>query len=283
MNINIIEQALPKKEVKEITEVNQYQSKDNLLKYPNLKIGIIIPAFNEELNIEKVLSKIPKNLSNKLQVILVDDGSTDKTCEIAHSYNCKVLSHSMNKGYGAAIKTGLKYCIKWNYDIVLILDGDGQHDPNEIYKFIDTILYKNVDFVKGNRFYYPYSMSTTRKLCSLLISAFYLFFLHKKISDPTNGFRALSSKIIDKLNLESDYSVSQEMLLKIVPKFKFKEIPVKVYSRDNGYSFIKLRSYFTKMALFLIKYYIFPKIRKFTEKVFHKDIRKMIGHTILKT
>ncbi len=256
--------------------------KDNYI-YPNLKIGIVIPAFNEELNLDKVLSKIPKNLSNKLELIVVDDGSTDNTQGIALTHKSIVLCHNKNKGYGAAVKTGLKYCKNKKYDITIILDGDGQHNPKCLSQFIDSIILENFDFAIGNRYYFPYKMKVSKKLCSKIISAIYLIFFSKRIHDPTNGYRALSYKTLKDLNLESNYSISQEMLLKLVPEYSFKEIPVKIDQRKNGHSFVKLRQYFIKMFLIVLKYYVFPKVRKISRKIFSEETRKIVGVHILKT
>ncbi len=256
--------------------------KDNYI-YPNLKIGLIIPAFNEELNIRKVLLSIPKNLSNELKILVIDDGSTDRTYEIAKSLNCIVLKHKQNKGNGAATITGLNYCRENDYEVAVILDADGQHNPKHITDFINPIIENRVDFTIGNRFKYPYKMNTNKKLCSKLITAFYFVILRKKISDPTNGYRALSSKIFKNVNFDSNYSITQEMLYKIVPFYKFKQIPILVNERKNGESFIKLNKYFFKMVLMLLKYYIFPKFRKITRKIFNKKIRRIITSSVLKT
>ena len=231
-------------------------------KYENLKIGIIIPAYNEEKNIENVLKKIRKYNNSDFDIIVIDDGSTDNTCQIIDKYNVLLLKHEENKGNGAATITGLRYCRKNKYDVVLILDADGQHDPSYIPYFLDNIIDEKNDFVIANRFKYFYQGAPIKKLCSLILTVLYLILYRKKISDPTNGFRALSSKVLNKINLETQYSVTQEMLFKIIPNFKWKEIPIKVYRRENGQSFIKLGNYFLKMIFMIFKFYLLPKLNK---------------------
>ena len=250
--------------------------------FPGLKIGVIIPAYNEEFNIGYLLERIPYNLSEKMEIIVVDDGSVDNTYEVATQHDVYIIKHPKNRGNGAATKTGLNYCKDNNCDIAIILDGDGQHDPKYLSDFVRPIKEDNIDFVIGNRFKQYYDMNAYRKFCSKLMTAFYYLLLRRKISDPTNGYRALSSNIINKIRFESEYSLTQEMLFKVIPKFNFKEIPVKIEQREHGQSFIKLKNYFTKIILFFIKYYIFPKITWITHRLLSKETRNRMGN-ILKT
>ncbi|KKM00271.1 hypothetical protein LCGC14_1806100 [marine sediment metagenome] len=252
-------------------------------KCTNLKIGVIIPAFNEENNLGNVLSKIPYNIFKHLDVIVVNDGSTDKTAEIARIFDVLILNHNKNRGNGAATITGLDYCKNNNYDIVIILDADGQHDPKYLYDFISPIIRNEVDFVIGNRFKNYYKSNKSKIFFSRLITAFYFVLLRKKVSDPTNGYRALSSKCLSKLNFESQYSITQEMLFKILPSYKYKEIPIIVNQRENGRSFIKMKNYLLKMILMILKFYILPKISKLTSKIFKETTRKKIRLSFLKT
>ncbi|MFW9989795.1 MAG: glycosyltransferase family 2 protein, partial [Candidatus Odinarchaeota archaeon] len=234
--------------------------------FPDLKIGVIIPAYNEELNIRKTLKLIPNNISDRMEVIVVDDGSVDNTSKVASCYNVKIIKHPLNKGYGAATKTGLNYCKNNNHEIAVILDADGQHDPRYISDFIRIILQDNIDFVIGNRFKYYYNMGYKRRFCSKLMTVFYFFLLRKRISDPTNGYRALSCRLYNDIEFESDYSLSQEMLFKIIPNYNYKEIPIIVKQREHGKSFIKIKNYFNKIILLFLKFYIFPKIKRMTHK-----------------
>jgi len=239
-----------------------YQESQESNKFENLKIGIIIPAYNEEKNIENVLNKLNEYKNYNFDIIVVDDGSIDKTCQIIDKYNVLLLKHEKNEGNGAATITGLRYCRKNNFDIVLIMDADGQHDPSDIPTFLNKIVYEKNDFVIGNRFKYIYQGAPLKKLCSLILTVLYFILFRKKISDPTNGFRALSSKVINKIYLETQYSITQEMLFKVIPYFKWKEIPIKVYQRENGQSFIKLGKYFLKMISMISKFYLLPKLKK---------------------
>ena len=254
------------------------------LERSDLLISVIIPVYNEENSIQEVIEKIPNH--RNYEIILINDGSTDnslKRIKEIQNKPIKVIEHQKNKGYGAAIKTGLNYCKNNNTDIMIFLDGDGQHNSQDIEKFASALINESVDFAIGNRYSYNYSMPISKKICSKILCALYYFLFRKKVSDPTNGFRAISSKIIQQLVLESDYSISQEMLFKLLKDYKYKQIPIKVFNRVNGESFIKIKDYFLKMILLFIKYYIFPKISSISEKIFSEETRKRIGRNILKT
>jgi len=258
---------------------NRFEYQEQM-EFPGLKIGIIMPAFNEEQNIGKTLSLIPKNISEKLEIIVVDDGSTDDTLKIASMYDIIVIQHPGNKGNGAAIQTGLEFCKNANYEIVIIIDADGQHEPSYITDFIKPIVEEHYDYVIGNRFYYFYDMSTVKKVCSRVMSFILSFFLDQKISDPTMGYRALSSRVVKYLNCESNYSITLEMLFKIVPYFYTCEIPIKINQRLYGKSFIKLKKYFYKSLFSFTKFYLFPIVHKYSYKLLNRDVRKRIFKTI---
>lgn len=260
---------------------NRFEYQEQM-EFPGLKIGIIMPAFNEEQNIGKTLSLIPKNISEKLEIIVVDDGSTDDTLKIASMYDTIIIEHPINKGNGAAIQTGLKFCKNANYDIVIIIDADGQHEPSYITDFIKPIVEEHYDYVIGNRFYYFYDMTIVKKVCSRVMSFILSFFLDQKISDPTMGYRALSSRVVKYLNCESNYSITLEMLFKIVPYFYTCEIPIKINQRLYGKSFIKLKKYFYKSLFSFTKFYLFPIVHRYSYRFVNRDVRKRI-FKIIKT
>ncbi|MFX0186752.1 MAG: glycosyltransferase family 2 protein [Candidatus Hodarchaeota archaeon] len=244
--------------------------------YPGLRVGIIIPAYNEEQNIGKTLSLMPRNISDKFEVIVIDDGSSDKTVEIANQFDTTVIRHPKNKGNGAAIQTGLDYCRDNDKEIVLIIDADGQHEPRYIKDFIKPIVEDGYDYVIGNRFRYHYNMRLVKKVASRIMSFVVSFVLRQEISDPTMGFRALSKRVIKLTYFESDYSITLEMLFKIVPYFRTCQIPIKINERVYGQSFIKLKRYFYKTFFSFIKYFLFPKVYRFAYQALRKDLRRKV-------
>ena len=250
--------------------------------YPGLKVGIIMPAYNEEANIGKTLSQIPHNITDKLDIIVIDDGSRDKTCEIAEQYGTIIIHHSTNRGNGAAIQTGLDYCKEKEHDIVIIIDADGQHEPRYIKDFIKPIVEDDYEYVIGNRFRYHYDMRLIKKVLSRIMSAILSFILRQKISDPTMGYRALSKKVVKYFYFESNYSITLEMLFKIVPYFKSCEIPIKINQRIYGQSFIKLKKYFYKTFFSFIKFFLFPRVYRLFYRHIKKEFRRKV-HKMLKT
>lgn len=246
---------------KQRNKVVNYRKTQKYL-FPNLSLAIIIPAYNEANSIGNTLQKIPRNISNHMDIIVIDDGSKDDTSIIAKKFDdVIVLNHLRNKGNGAAVKTGFDYCKMEKYDIVITLDADDQHNSADIPKLIKPILKKKVDFVVCNRFSYDYNMPIIRKIISKSMSALYSILFMKKITDPSNGFRAFSSRVIENLSVDSHYSTIQEILFKVMPLYRYCEVPSKVSERKKGTSFIRYGKYFKKTVEVFLKYYIIPRIK----------------------
>lgn len=199
-----------------------------------MKIAIIISLHNEKKHIENVL----KGLKNKkLDVIVVDDGSTDGSADLVKKYNVDLLSHPVNLGKGAAMKTGATYAFKNGYNYVIFMDADGQHDPADLNKFEDKIELKKYDLVLGSRNLEenaPFVRVLGNKIASIVINVFF----NIKVTDPLSGYRALSREGFLEINWQSlGYSVESEILAKAgIKKLKFTEIPVKTiyYDKDKG-------------------------------------------------
>jgi len=120
-----------------------------------MKLVVLIPVFNEEDTIEKIILNVPRKIFGieKVEVLIVDDGSTDKTYDLALNAGAdKIVNHHQNLGVGAALKTGIKNAISMNADIVVTIDGDSQFDPKEIPKMLIPIINNQLDVVIGSRF-----------------------------------------------------------------------------------------------------------------------------------
>jgi glycosyltransferase involved in cell wall biosynthesis len=193
------------------------------------KIFAVIPAYNEEKHINKVIKETKKYVDN---IIVVDDGSKDKTKESAKKSKAIVLRHLVNLGKGAALKTGCDYAVKKNADIIIAIDADAQHNPKEIPKFLENI--KNCDVVlayrKTNK-----DMPLILKFGNWFINKTIKFLYDIKIKDSQCGYRAFTTKAYKKLRWKaSDYSMESEMIAKIGKyKLSYQEIPIETIYSDK--------------------------------------------------
>lgn len=203
---------------------------------------IIIPAFNEEAVILKVIQSIPKRIKGleKIQVLVVDDGSTDNTRILAQNMKVFVASHIMNRGLGAAIKTGLEWARTHNIDLAVTFDGDGQHDPEDIARLIRPILDERADLVIGSRFKKKQKVPLDRLIINWVANLVTLFFFGVFSTDSQSGLRAFSKKAIRQINFKADrMEFSSEILLEAKRNsIKTVEIPIRAiytaYSRSKG-------------------------------------------------
>ena len=199
-----------------------------------MKLVVIIPAYNEENNIEKTILRIPRSIPNfdKIEVLVIDDGSTDKTVDFALNAGAdKIISHPSNEGVGAAFMTGIRNVILRNPDIVVSLDADSQFDPIEIPKLIKPILNHQADMVIGSRFLendlsdYPKIKTFGNKMFTKVVS----WATGQKFTDTQTGFRAYSKDTLLSISVVNEFTYTQEVLIDLKFKgFKISEVPVKV-------------------------------------------------------
>ena len=193
-----------------------------------------IPAYNEEQYIQDV---IKKSLPHVDKVVVCDDGSTDNTAKLAKDSGAIVISQK-NQGYGAAIATLFEYARKENAQIMITLDGDGQHDPDQIPLLIDAITTHNVDVTIGSRFLDDTTKASGyRKTGIKIITSASNYGTNFKVSDSQSGFRAYSKDAIDAIHpTEQGMAVSTEILLKISNKgLSVAEVPITIsYNGDTS-------------------------------------------------
>jgi len=198
-----------------------------------LKIACI-PAYNEEQHIQEV---IKKSLPHVDKVIVCDDGSTDNTAKIAKDAGAIVISQK-NQGYGASIATLFNYARKENAQIMITLDGDGQHNPDQIPLLTNAIITHNVDVAIGSRFLDDTThASGYRKTGIKIITSASNYGTNFKVSDSQSGFRAYSKDAIDAIHpTEQGMAVSTEILLKISNKgLSLAEVPITIsYDGDTS-------------------------------------------------
>jgi glycosyltransferase involved in cell wall biosynthesis len=192
-----------------------------------------IPAYNEENHIADV---VKKSLLYVDRVVVCDDGSTDGTAKIARNAGAVVITQS-NQGYGAAISTLFDYARTNNAKIMVTLDSDGQHNPEQIPLLLDAIISHGVDVSVGSRFLGNSEASGYRKAGIKIITSAANYGTSLKISDSQSGFRAYSQKAIDAIHpTEQGMAVSTEILLKISNKgLSLAEVPISVtYGPDTS-------------------------------------------------
>jgi len=192
-----------------------------------LYIVACIPAYNEEKTIAKVILKARKYVD---KVIVCDDGSTDMTAEIAEALGAEVIRHERNMGYGAAIRSLFEKAREENPDVMITLDADGQHNPDDIPKLIKPIVDQEADIVIGSRFLTREAEIPTYRKIGIKVINWIMRAKAKKISDTQSGYRAYSKRALQLIKpAEMGMGVSTEILLKAEQNnLKIKEIPIKI-------------------------------------------------------
>ncbi|MEI3499826.1 MAG: glycosyltransferase family 2 protein [Bacilli bacterium] len=214
----------------------------------NQKILLIIPAYNEEENILKTYKTIVNyNKQNKTNydVIVINDGSTDKTSEICFNNHIPTVNLIHNLGIGGAVQTGYKYAYENAYDIAIQYDGDGQHDVRYVKKIVEPILNGKADFVIGSRFVKKsdenFNSTFARRIGINIISFFIKLVSKKKIYDTTSGFRACNKAIIHEFAFEYPLEYPEPITtVELIKKgYRVSEVDVKMNERKGGTSSIK--------------------------------------------
>ena len=193
------------------------------------KVWVIIPAHNEEKHIEEVIKKTRKFNNN---ILVVDDGSKDKTEIIAEKSGAFVLKHVVNLGKGSALKTGCEYAIKKGAEKIVVLDADGQHDPKEIPEFVKAL--DNADIVFG------YRRLNKNMPFVLRYGNWFIFFMTKllfglKIIDTQCGYRAFKADVYNKIKWNAiDYSMESEIVANTgKAHLKYSQIPIETIYSDK--------------------------------------------------
>lgn len=206
-----------------------------------MKVLVILPAFNESLVIGAVLASLPRKI-NKIPIdyCVVNDGSTDDTLKVVQNLKFPVITHILNRGLGASIKTGMEVARTLGADIMVTFDSDGQHSPRDLKKIIHAQLESNADLVIGSRFLQkqktPFDRFVLNRLASLL--TFIMFGVYS--SDSQSGLRVFSKKALKHIDFKGDrMDFSSEILLEAKKhKLKIVETPIKAiytsYSRKKG-------------------------------------------------
>jgi glycosyltransferase involved in cell wall biosynthesis len=227
----------------------------------SLSVSVIIPAYNEEESIERVLLRTHNALESMglpYEVILVDDGSTDRTRFLAERQKATILSNGSNRGKGHAVKRGLNSALG---DVIVLMDADGSHQPEEIPKLIKPLM-NGADIVAGSRFLGIREEDSVKKLHvfgNYLINFLILLLTKKRITDSQSGFRAYKKKVFEEISLTSEgYSIETELTVKTLKNgFVFQEEPIMCEKRRNGSSKLNTVSDGFKIFKTILLTYVF--------------------------
>jgi len=202
------------------------------------KIIVVIPAYNEEKTVGDVIRGVPKSLAPGYSqlILVIDDGSTDNTAEVARNSGAIVVQHGKKRGLGFAMRLAVKEALAAGADIIVSLDADGQHNPAEIPRLLKPILENKADFVVGKRPPEAFEgMPLIKRIGNALFSSILKSLVHITISDTQCGFRVMSSKLAESLMFYSSYTYTQETLIEAVEEgFRIAEVPISHRLRQHG-------------------------------------------------
>lgn len=222
---------------------------------------IIIPAYNEERNMGKLVDEVFKYRDEKMDICIVNDCSTDQTKEVVKKdKGIIILNLPVNLGIGGAVQTGYKYAFDNNYSVAVQLDGDYQHDPKYLAELLKE-LNNGYDMVIGSRFidpsYMGYKSTFMRRLGSKFISLELALLYGRRITDPTSGYRAINRKAIELFShyYPPEYPEPESTAILFRNGMRIKEFQVSMRERTEGKSsitFFKAIYYMINVAISLL-------------------------------
>ena len=247
--------------------------------YKNKKIAVIVPCYNEETQIAKVLQTIPDYIDC---IVTIDDHSSDKTVTIIESFSKTderifLIKHEVNKGVGGSIETGYVWARDHGMDVAVVMAGDAQMDPDDLPKLLDVIVDKKVDYVKGNRLFtgeaykkipkIRYFGNSVLSLLTKIASGYW------HIADSQCGYTAINRnalEIIDWSRMYKRYGQPNQLLVMLnVLNFRVRDVPVRPIYGVGEESGIKLRKIIFTMPYLLLKYFLWRMKEKYIIRDFH--------------
>jgi len=202
-------------------------------------IYVVIPAYNEADNIEPVLARVPQEvLGMRVRPLVVVDGATDRTQQVVERMNHAAVAYTVNRGGGAALKAGYEIALEDDAEIVVTLDADGQHSPEEIERLVKPILDGTADLVNGSRVLGTYEKDSQVRAVGVVLFNWLISLLTlTRITDCSNAFRAIRVSELGKLKLRQSQFHSSEMLIEALKRgLRVIEVPITITRRASGES-----------------------------------------------
>jgi glycosyltransferase involved in cell wall biosynthesis len=217
----------------------------------------IVPALNEERSVARVIAEL-RAFDPGLEIVVVSDGSTDRTAEVAEEHGAHALRLPFNLGIGGAVQTGFRYAYEHGFDVAVRVDGDGQHDPSQLDRVLAPVLADEADIAVGSRFTGGggYRSSRSRRVGIRILAWVVSCLVGQRVTDTTSGFQALNRNGIALFarDYPHDYPEVEATVMVFKHELRLVEVPVTMREREHGRSSITaLRSiyYMVKVLLAL--------------------------------
>jgi glycosyltransferase involved in cell wall biosynthesis len=209
-------------------------------------VVLVLPAHDEEASVAEVVARAPASvLGRPVEVVVVDDGSSDRTAERAAGAGADLLRLGSNHGLGAAVRAGLAEGVRRGAAVVAFCDADGEYDPGQLAALVAPILDGSADYVVGSRFAGRIRrMHPHRRLGNVVLTRLLAIVSRQPVTDGQSGFRALSHRAAAEAEIVHDYNYAQVLTLDLLAKgFRYREVPIDYAFRTSGRSFVTLGRY----------------------------------------
>src|SRR5579884_3187168 len=201
----------------------------------------IVPAYNEERNVVRVLAEL-RALDPGLEVVVVSDGSTDRTADVAAEAGAHVVRLPFNLGIGGAVQTGFRFAFEQGYELAVRLDGDGQHDASQLAAVVAPVVSGDADICVGSRFigFGAYRSTAARRIGIRILARVVSAIAHQRVTDTTSGFQALNRRGIAlyAADLPRDYPEVEGLVMAFRHHLRVVEVAVTMREREHGRSSI---------------------------------------------
>ena len=214
-------------------------------------VMLFTPAYNEGPRVADVVGRAPTHVAgHPVDVVVIDDGSTDDTAARARQAGARVISHAGNRGLGAAVRTGLAAAVESDCIAVAFCDADGEYDPAELTRLVTPILEGDADYVVGSRFAGTIRhMRPHRRLGNLALTTWVRWTVRAPVTDGQSGYRAFSPAAAASAVIPHDYNYAQVLTIDLLQSgFAYHEVPIDYHFRRSGASFIRLGSYLRRVV-----------------------------------